>query len=157
MRPSIDYPIPVGRAATQVAAFNLRLSGHRGANTDLNPGPLPFAHPAEHRHHQVMGLGLRINHSSHLGNPQSHVVVDEDGESESVSVAVENPLRFPDHHRLEPVGAELVIHVMRPGNIRVSAHRADRDVGREARTTMQAVGAVGAALPDSVFGGGGAG
>jgi hypothetical protein len=39
------------------------------------------------------------------------------------------------------VGAELVIHVMRPGNIRVSVHRADRDVGREAGT-MQGVGAV---------------
>ena len=30
------------------------------------------------------------------------------------------------------VGAELVIHVMRPGCIRVSARRAGRDVGREA-------------------------
>jgi len=39
--------------------------------------------------------------------------------------------------RVRPVGAELVIHVMRPGNIRVSVHRADRDVGREAGTAMQ--------------------
>jgi hypothetical protein len=59
--------------------------------------------------------------------------------------------------RVRPVGAELVIHVRRPGNIRVSVHRADRDVGCEAGTAMQGVGAVGAALPGSVFGGGGAG
>jgi hypothetical protein len=51
-----------------------------------------------------------------------------------------------------PAGAELVIHVMRPGGIRVSVHRADRDVGREAGTAMQGVGAVGVALPGSVFG-----
>jgi hypothetical protein len=96
------YLISVGRAATQVAAFDLRLSGHRGANADLDPGPLPFAHPTEHRHHQIMGLRLRIDHSPDLGNSQLHVVVDEDGEGKSVLVAVEGPLRFSDHHRLEP-------------------------------------------------------
>jgi hypothetical protein len=36
------------------------------------------------------------------------------------------------------VGAELVIHVMRPGCIRVSARRADRDVGGEAGMALQA-------------------
>jgi hypothetical protein len=40
-------------------------------------------------------------------------------------------------NRVGPVGAEFVVHVMRPGNIRVSVHRADRDVGREAETAMQ--------------------
>ncbi len=34
--------------------------------------------------------------------------------------------------RDDPVGAELVIHVMRAGRIRGSIRRADRDVGREA-------------------------
>jgi hypothetical protein len=38
-----------------------------------------------------------------------------------------------------PVGAELVIHVMRPGRIRVSAHRADRDVADEAGMAMLVV------------------
>jgi hypothetical protein len=33
MRSGIDYSIPVGRVTTQVAAFHLRLSGHRGANS----------------------------------------------------------------------------------------------------------------------------
>jgi limonene-1,2-epoxide hydrolase len=37
------------------------------------------------------------------------------------------------------VGAELVIHVMRPGRIRVSTRRADRDVAGEAGMAMQLV------------------
>ena len=37
------------------------------------------------------------------------------------------------------MGAELVIHVMRPGRIRVSTRRADRDVGAEAGMVMPAV------------------
>jgi len=40
---------------------------------------------------------------------------------------------------LYPVGAELVIHVMRPGRIRVSNRRADRDVGGKAGTAIQMV------------------
>jgi hypothetical protein len=36
------------------------------------------------------------------------------------------------------VGAELVIHVMRPGCIRGSVRRADRDVGCEGRAVMRA-------------------
>jgi len=51
-----------------------------------------------------------------------------------------------------PVGAELVIHLMRPGCIRGSVHRADRDVGREAGKATPGVEAVGAARPGSVFG-----
>jgi hypothetical protein len=40
---------------------------------------------------------------------------------------------------LFPVGAELVIHVMRPGCIRVSTRRAERAVGGEAGMAMQPV------------------
>jgi hypothetical protein len=36
----------------------------------------------------VMGLGLRIDHSSHLGNPQLHVVIDEHREGKSVLVCL---------------------------------------------------------------------
>jgi hypothetical protein len=50
------------------------------------------------------------------------------------------------------VGAELVVHVMRPGNIRVSAHRADHDVGREAGRVTPGVEAVRAVLPGAVSG-----
>jgi len=38
-----------------------------------------------------------------------------------------------------PVGAELVIHVRRPGRIRVSIHRADRDVAGDTGMAMPAV------------------
>jgi hypothetical protein len=37
------------------------------------------------------------------------------------------------------VGAELVIHVMRPGHIRVSTRRADRDVEGKAGMAPQVV------------------
>jgi hypothetical protein len=46
-----------------------------------------------------------------------------------------------------PVGAELVIHVMRPGCIRVSARRADRDVGGEAGMAPQVVVVTSVVLP----------
>lgn len=51
----------------------------------------------------------------------------------------------------QPVGAELVIHLMPPGNFRGSIHRADRDVGPEAGKATQGVEAVAAALPDPGF------
>jgi hypothetical protein len=54
--------------------------------------------------------------------------------------------------RVRPVGAELVIHVMRPGSIRGSVPRADRGVGREAGKATQGVESVGVALPGSAFG-----
>ena len=44
--------------------------------------------------------------------------------------------------RKHPVGAEQVIHVMRPGHIRVSAHRVGRDVGGVSRAVTRAVGVV---------------
>ena len=50
------------------------------------------------------------------------------------------------------VGAELVIHLMRSGNIRGSGRRAGRGVGREAGKATQGVGAVVAALPGPGFG-----
>ena len=53
-----------------------------------------------------------------------------------------------------PVGAGLVIHVMQPGRIRVSARRVGRDVADEGWLVTQKVGAVGAALLDAVRGGG---
>jgi hypothetical protein len=45
------------------------------------------------------------------------------------------------------VGAELVIHVMRPGFICVSTRRADRDVGGEAGMAPQAVVVTSMVLP----------
>ena len=59
----------------------------------------------------------------------------------SSAVVVANVFREHD-----TVGAELVIHFMRPGYIRVSVHRADRDVGREAGTARRGAGEGGAVL-----------
>jgi hypothetical protein len=53
-----------------------------------------------------------------------------------------------------PVGAGLVIHVMRPGRIRVSARRAGRDVGGEAGMAMQVVVVTSVALLGSARGAG---
>jgi hypothetical protein len=53
-----------------------------------------------------------------------------------------------------PVGAGLVIHVMRPGRIRVSARRAGRDVGGEAGMAMQVVVVTSVALLGSAHGAG---
>jgi hypothetical protein len=47
--------------------------------------------------------------------------------------------RPPHGELVHLVGAELVIHVMRPGCIRVSTRRAGRDVRREAGMAMQVV------------------
>jgi hypothetical protein len=50
-------------------------------------------------------------------------------------IAVRWYLRYALSYR--GVGAELAIHVRRPGRIRVSIRRADRDVGDEAGMAMQ--------------------
>jgi transposase len=55
-------------------------------------------------------------------------------------------------HGLQPVGAELVIHLMRAGSIRGSVLRADRGVGCGVGKVTQGVGAAGAALLGAVFG-----
>jgi hypothetical protein len=57
--------------------------------------------------------------------------------------------------KLELVGAELLIHVMRPGCIRVSTRRADRDVGGKAGMAMQAVVGTSVVLLGSGRGAGG--
>ena len=56
-----------------------------------------------------------------------------------------------------PVGAELVIHVMRPGHIRVSTRRADRDVEGKAGMAPQAVVVTSMVLLGLARGGDGAG
>ncbi len=37
MRPGVDQQVPVGRPATEVAAFGLGLGRHRGPDSDLDP------------------------------------------------------------------------------------------------------------------------
>jgi hypothetical protein len=53
-----------------------------------------------------------------------------------------------------PVGAELRIHVMRPGRIRVSTHRADHDVAGDPGMAMPAVVGTSVVLPGPARGAG---
>jgi hypothetical protein len=48
-----------------------------------------------------MSIGTRIDGTAHLGNPQLHRVVDKHGECETELVAIERPLRLPNHHGIE--------------------------------------------------------
>jgi hypothetical protein len=66
----------------------------------------------------------------------AHVLV-ENGAGVSFVVDQQSVGAFGTDAAEEPVGAELVIHAMRPGSIRGSIHRADRDVGREAGKATQ--------------------
>jgi hypothetical protein len=87
VRPGVHDEVPVGRAPTQEPAFDLRLGRHRGADADLHPVALAFAHPAEHAHHQVVSLVGGIDGAAELGHPQRDAVVLEDREGEPVLVA----------------------------------------------------------------------
>jgi hypothetical protein len=53
---------------------------------------------------------------------------------------------------LTACGCRIGHPLMRPGNIRGSIHRADRDVGREVGKATQGVEVVAAVLPGPVFG-----
>lgn len=101
MRPRIGELVTVRWPAAEVAALDLRLGGHRCPDSDLDPAALPLAHPAEHRHDQVVSFGLRVDRSADLGHPQLHSVVGEHREGEPVLVAVERALRLADHDRIK--------------------------------------------------------
>ena len=101
VRPGVDQLVAVGRPAAEVAAFEVRLGGHRGADADLDPVPLALADAAEHGHDQVVGLVVRVDRAADLGHPQRHAVVGEQREGVAELVAVERPLRLPDDDRVE--------------------------------------------------------
>ena len=60
----------------------------------------------------------------------------------------------PGATREVPVGAELSIHVKRPGCIRVSTRRADRDVAGDTGMAMPAVVVTSVVLPGPARGAG---
>ena len=101
VRPGVGEPVAVGRAAAEEPALERGLGGHGGADPDLDPVPLAFGHAAEHRHDQVVGLGVRVDRAADLRDPQLDAVVGEDGHGQAVLVAVERPLRLADHHGVE--------------------------------------------------------
>jgi hypothetical protein len=97
VRPGVGDPVAVGRSAAEEPALDRGLGGHGGADPDADPVPLAFRHAAEHRHDQVVGLGVRVDRPADLGDPQLDAVVGEHGHGQAVLVAVERPLRLPDH------------------------------------------------------------
>jgi hypothetical protein len=102
VRPEVDQLVTVGRPAAEEPPLDLGLGGHGRADPDLDPVALAFAHAPEHRHDQIVGLVVRIDRPAHLRRPQRHAVVREQREHQTELVAVEGPLRLPDHHRVEP-------------------------------------------------------
>ena len=59
VRPDIDQPIAIRRASAEEPAFDLGLGRHRGPDPDLDAVPFALRHPAEDRHDQIVGFGLR--------------------------------------------------------------------------------------------------
>jgi hypothetical protein len=74
------------------------------ADADLDPVALALGDAAEHGHDQVVGLVVRADRPADLGHPQRHAVVGEQVVGVAELVAVERPLRLPDHHGLEAPG-----------------------------------------------------
>jgi hypothetical protein len=104
MGAGVDQAIAVWGSAAEEPALYRSLGGHRRTDPRLDPVAFPFADPTVKTHHQIVGVGARIDRAADLGNPQSNPVVDEDREGETELVAVESSLRLTDHDRLESTG-----------------------------------------------------
>ena len=98
VRTGVGEPVAVGRPAAEEPSLDRGLGGHRGADPELDPVPLALGHAAEHRHDQVVGLGVGVDRAADFGDPQLDAVMGEHGHGQAVLVAVERPLRLPDHH-----------------------------------------------------------
>ncbi|UGQ10551.1 hypothetical protein LO772_27450 [Yinghuangia sp. ASG 101] len=102
VRPGVGEAVAVGRASAEVAAFDLGLGGHGGADADLDALAFGLAHAAEHRHDHVVGFGLGVDRAADLGDPHLHAVVHEHRMRQAELVAVERALRLADHDGVEP-------------------------------------------------------
>src|SRR5205085_12345580 len=101
----VDQRVSVGWAAAEVAALDLGLGGHRGADPDADAVALALGHAAEYAHDQVVGLVVGVDRAADLGYPQWDAVVGEQWVGVAELVAVEGPLRLPHDDRLKaPVG-----------------------------------------------------
>jgi len=89
-------------AGPKEAAFDGCLGGHRGADSGFDAVAFTLAHPAVEVHDDLVRIRARVDGTANFGDPQSDPVVDKHGEGETELVAVESPLRFADHHRVEP-------------------------------------------------------
>lgn len=101
VRSGVGKTVSVGRASAEEPAFDFRLGGYRGADSDLHAGPFALGHAAEHARDQFVGFGFGVDRAADLGYPESDAVVGEDGHGQAVLVAVEGALGFADHDRVE--------------------------------------------------------
>ena len=101
VRPSVGDAVAVGGTASEEPSLDRGLGGHGGADPYSDPGPLALRHAAEHRHDQVVSLGVRVDGAADFGDPQPDPVVGEDGHGQAVLVAIKRPLRLADHHGVE--------------------------------------------------------
>lgn len=97
----VGEPVAVRGSAAEVAAFDLGLGGHGGADADLDAVAFALAHAAEDRHDQVVGLVVRVDGPADFGDPQGDAEVDEEGEGVAELVAVEGALGLADDHGVE--------------------------------------------------------
>lgn len=95
VRSGVDEQVPVGWAAAEVAALDLGLGGHRGADPDADAVAFALGHAAEHTHDQVVGLVIGVDRAADLRHPQGDAVVGEQRVGVAELVAVEGPLRAP--------------------------------------------------------------
>ena len=77
-------------------ATGLGVGGHGGTNPVADSVALCLGEPAEEAHEQIVCLGVRIDAPAHLGHPEAHAVVDQDGEHEAELTAGEGALRLGD-------------------------------------------------------------
>ncbi|HEY3942343.1 MAG TPA: hypothetical protein VGL60_07640 [Acidimicrobiales bacterium] len=101
VRSGVGQLVAVGRPSAEEAPLGAGLCGHGGADADLDAVALSLGHPAVERHHEDVGVRSRVDGASHLGHPQLHAVVGEDGEGEAELVAVEGAGGLADDDRLE--------------------------------------------------------
>jgi hypothetical protein len=102
VRTRITQPVPVRRAAAEVAALFSGLGGHRGPYPDPGPCDLPLGRLARREHGLLVILGVPVDPSAHLRHPQRDSVVLEQRRHRRVLVTVERPLVLPDHDRVPP-------------------------------------------------------
>ena len=100
MRTRVGEPVPVRRPAAEVAALLAGLGGHRGADPD--PGDLPLGLQPLCQHHLLMILGLKVDPPSGFWVHSWDAVVLEQGRHLAVLAAIEGPLVFAHHDRVEP-------------------------------------------------------
>lgn len=101
VRACVDQQVSVGWPAAEEAALGRRDRRHSGTDPDLDAVAFALGQATEHAHDHVVGFIARTDRTANFGHPQRHLEVLEDREGEPVLVAVERPVWFADHHRVE--------------------------------------------------------